>query len=153
MTAGRCNLGVKGSIISPANFFSREEEKTKLNWYCFEYARELERSIRQDRRLCRQLHRKKVDDRAIAGFCIHYAKQMQREIIDRVSGHTKNVRLGYEEIETYFPDIGDLLVDRLLTAAARAWDWLTEVCVVCPTRCISERNEIASMFDDPYYWG
>jgi hypothetical protein len=153
MTAGRCNQRLKGSIISPTHFFSRAEEKTKLNWYCFEYARGLEMLIRRDRRLCGQLRRKKVDDRAIAGFCIHYAKKMQREIIDRVSGHTKNVRLGYEEIETYFPDIGDLLVDRLLTAAAKAWDWQTDACVVCPTRCISERNEIAPMFDDPYYRG
>jgi hypothetical protein len=153
MTAGRCNQRRKGSIISPAHFFSRAEEKTKLNWYCFEYARGLEMLIRRDRRLCGHLRRKKIDDRAIADFCIHYAKKMRREVIDRVSGRTKNVRMGYEEIETYFPAIGDLLVDRLLTAAAKAWDLQTEACVVCPTRCISERNEIATMFDDPYYWG
>jgi hypothetical protein len=36
--------------------------------------------------------------------------------------------------------------------AAKAWDFQTEGCEVCPTRCISEKYERALMFDDPYYW-
>jgi hypothetical protein len=77
---------------------------------------------------------------------------MKKVILDKLEGRITNVRLGYEAIEEFFPDIGDRLVDKLLTIAAKAWDSQTEVCVVCPTRCISERNERASMFDDPYYY-
>jgi uncharacterized cysteine cluster protein YcgN (CxxCxxCC family) len=40
-------------------------------------------------------------------------------------------------------------VDRLLTHAAEAWNTLTEGCGECPTRCISERDQRAPMFDDP----
>lgn len=139
-------------LITPADFFSTDGEKTKLNWFLFEYALEFEAFIRRDKKLTSSLRRKGVEETAIASFCIHYAKQMKREILDRVSGRTANVRIGYERIEAYFSQIGDELVDKLLTRAAEAWDSQTETCLVCPTRCISERYRRAPMFDDPYYW-
>ena len=139
-------------LITPADFFSTDQEKIKLNWFLFEYALELEAFIRRDKKLCSRLRRKGVDDQAIAAFCIHHAKQMRSEVLSRVSGKTTNVFMGYEGIEAYFPRIGDELVDQLLTKVAEAWDSQTEGCSVCPTRCISERNQRAPMFDDPYYW-
>ena len=59
--------------------------------------------------------------------------------------------MGYESIEACFPTVGDELVDRLLSKAAEARDSQTEACGVCPTRCISEMTQCASMFDDPAY--
>ena len=85
-------------------------------------------------------------------FCVHDAKHMKQEILDKLAGRIANVRLGYLEIERFFPQIGDRLVDRLLTVVGKAWESQTELCVVCPTRCISERNKRAPMFDDPDYW-
>jgi hypothetical protein len=140
------------SHISPAHFFSTDQDKTKLNWFLFEFARELESFVHRKRRLRSRLSRKKVDDNALAGFCVHYAKSMKGQILARVSGQTDNVRIGYEEIETYFTKIGDYLVDQLLTVAAEAWESQTAACACCPTRCISERDERASMFDDPDSW-
>ena len=153
MTASRENPKRKRQIISPADFYTSEEEKTKLNWFCFEFALELEMFIHRDRKLRSQLWRKKINDKKIAGFCIHYAKHMKGEVLDQLSGKVPNVRIGYEQIETYFPTIGDLLVDRLLTVTAKAWDSQTDACVSCPTRCISEKDHMAPMFDDKYYWG
>ena len=142
----------KERYITPGDFFSDESEKTKLNWFLFEYALELEMFIRRDKRLKGQLARKGVNEEAIAKFCVHYAKHMKPQILDRVSGRTENVNIGYEEIEAYFPGIGDRLVDRILMRAAEAWNSQTEACVVCITRCISERDQRAPMFDDPDYW-
>ncbi len=99
-----------------------------------------------------QLHRAGVDDGRMRDFCVHYAKHMKKEILDKLAGRTANVGLGYLEIERFFPQIGDRLVDRLLTVVGKAWDSQTELCVVCPTRCISERDKRAPMFDDPDYW-
>lgn len=138
--------------ISPDRFFSTDAEKTKLNWFLFEFALELERFIAKEKRLTAQLDRKGVDDHRIGDFCVHYAKHMKQEILDKLAGRVANVRLGYEGIEAFFPKIGDRLVDWLLTVAAKAWDSQTEACVVCPTRCISEKDERAPMFEDPYYW-
>ncbi len=45
---------------------------------------------------------------------------MKGEVLDQLSGRVPNVRIGYEQIETYFPTTGNLLVDRLLTVTAKA---------------------------------
>jgi predicted GNAT family acetyltransferase len=137
--------------VSPKDFFSTNEDKTKLNWFLFEYALQLEILAWYDRGLRERLRGKGIGDKEVAAFCVRYAKHMKAEILDRVSGKTENVRMGYEPIEAYFPTIGDALVDRLLTKAAEAWDSQTEVCVVCPARCISEKEQRATMFDDPCY--
>ena len=138
--------------VSPASFFSTDAEKTKLNWFLFEFARELQSVIARDKRLRVRLQRKGVTQSRTAEFCVHYAKHMKGEILAKLAGRTPQVRIGYQEIEAFFPEIGDRLVDQLLTVAAKAWDSQTEACVVCPTRCISEKDERALMFDDPYYW-
>ena len=138
-------------LISPADFFSCKKEKTKLNWFCFEFALEFQNFIYRDLKLKSQLKRKKIDDEAIAKFCIHYAKHMKKPILDKITGLSENLTLSYLEIENYFPSIDDCLVDRLLTIAGKAWDSQTELCMCCPTRCISERDKIAPMFDDPFY--
>jgi|GEM_PF-1135630 len=138
--------------VSPDRFFSTDVEKTKLNWFLFEFAQETESFIRREKRLRRQLHRKKVGDSRIGDFCVHYAKHMKGQILNKLAGRIPRVRIGYEEIEAFFPEIGDRLVDQVLTVVAKAWDSQTEACVACPTRCISERDQRAPMFDDPYYW-
>jgi len=138
-------------FISPDAFHNSETEKTKLNWFLFEYALEYEAHIQRDMKLHTRLDRKGVDDRAIAVFCIQHAKQMRWPILDRVSGKSGSIEFGYRSIEAYFPRIGDALVNHLLTTAAKAWDSLTDKCVSCPTRCISERDKKAMMFDEPFY--
>ncbi len=143
----------KNALITPAQFYSRRQEKTKLNWFCFEYALELEKTIKTDRRLLSKLTGKGVDDAKIAAFCIHFAKYMKGEVMAQVSGRIPQVRIRYEPIESFFPSIGDALVDRILTISAKAWDSHTACCIVCPTRCISEKEQRATMFDDPFYWG
>lgn len=137
--------------ISPDAFYNSETEKTKLNWFLFEYALEYEAHIYEDKKLHTRLDRKGVDDRAIAEFCIQYAKQMNGQILARVLHKIGNIEFGYRSIEAYFPHIGDELVNSLLTAAAKAWDSLTGRCVSCPTRCISERDRKATMFNGPFY--
>ncbi|MFC1836295.1 hypothetical protein ACFL2Q_16505 [Thermodesulfobacteriota bacterium] len=143
----------KGKLITPDQFYSKKREKTKLNWFCFEYALELEKSIQVERGLDSKLTRKGVDAAQIAQFCVHYSKHMKEEVLHQVSGRIPQVRIRYEPIESFFPKIGDALVDQLLTTAAKAWDSHLGCCVMCPTRCISEKDQRATMFDDPQYWG
>ena len=139
-------------FVSPGSFYSTEAEKTKLNWFLFELAREIESSVKGNKRLKKQLLRKGIDDSRIGDFCVYYAKSMKIQILERLSGGIPHVQLGYEKIESFFPEIGDRLVDQMLTLVGEAWNAQTELCVVCPTRCISERDQAASMFDDPDYW-
>jgi len=140
------------SPISPGHFFSNPAEKTKLNWFLFEYARELECFIRHKKPLWNKLNKKGVNRQVLAGFCIHYAKLMKTQILDRVSERIQSVVMGYEEFDAYFPQIGAALVDELLTTAAQAWDSQIDGCVICSARCITEKEEYAPMFDDPDHW-
>jgi len=138
--------------IKPSNFFTRDEDKTKLNWFLFEFASELESFIAKDRSLRSKLSNKGISEHQIGRFCIHYAKHMKSQILDRVSNTTSNIRISYEPIEEFFPKLNDRLVDRLLTVIGKAWKSQTDLCVACPTRCISEKDEKTPMFDDQSYY-
>jgi hypothetical protein len=52
----------------------------------------------------------------------------------------------------YSNNLSDQLVDDLLISAFSAGDAITEMCVICPIRCISEKEQKAPMFDDPFYY-
>ncbi|KHE93064.1 MAG: hypothetical protein K8F52_04520 [Candidatus Scalindua rubra] len=139
----------ENNLIVPANFYSEESEKTKLNWFCYEYALELQTFFNQ--KLKRKLLKKNINKNGIADFCIYHSKFMKGPILDRLSGKNNDLEITYHPIEKFFPFIGDKLVDEILTIVGKAWDSQTEVCVQCPTRCISEKTKVAPMFDDPYY--
>ena len=138
------------ATITPAAFYTNEKDKIKLNWFLFEYAAELDSHIK--RSLRKRLKRKNIGNRKIAEFCIYYSKEMKGEILDKLSGRTENVSLSYHAIEEFFPHLNDKLVNDLLTSAFDAWDSITSMCVKCPTRCISEKDNKAPMFDDPMYY-
>jgi len=147
---GMKNQGEKGMQlpeISPAAFFESDEEKTKLNWFCFEFAAEIKSHLGKP--LLRKLKKEGVDAGDLAGFCIHYSKEMKTKIAGKVAGNQEDMVLSYLPIENYFSFLSDKLVDELLTVVGKAWDELTAMCVMCPTRCISEMNARAEMFDDP----
>lgn len=144
--------GLFKHVVLPGRFFSTDAEKTKLNWFLFEYAQECESFIHRDQRLRQSLAREGVDAARIGDLCVHYSKQMKQQILDKVEGRIPEIRIGYEPIESFLPEIGDRLVDQLLTVFAEAWKSQTDMCAICPTRCISERNRRAPMFDEPFYW-
>jgi len=137
-------------LITPAAFYSTEKEKIKLNWFLFEYAAEFDSHIK--RTLRKRLKRKNIDNNKIAELCIYYSKHMKWEILDKLYGKIENVSLSYHAIEEFFPNLNDKLVDDLLTSAFDAWDSITSMCVTCPTRCISEKDQKAPMFEDPNYY-
>jgi len=136
--------------ISPTDFFSSDSEKTKLNWFLFEYASGIQPKI--GRPLRKGLERKGVKENDIAEFCIYCAKQIEQPIFDKLSGEAADMVLSYHPIEAFFPFLRNKLVDNLLIVAGKAWEGLIEMCAQCPTRCISEKEEKASMFDDPFYY-
>ena len=136
-------------IIKPTSFYSRESEKTKLNWFCYEIALSIELDIK--RNLGKQLMKYKIDDRAIAEFSIYYSKVMKDIILQKLSGKIKIVIHSYEPIESYFPKINDKMVNKMLDEIAKAWDEQLSVCVHCPNRCVSEKDAYCPMFDNDHY--
>ena len=130
--------------ITPAAFYANEKDKIKLNWFLFEFAADFNSHITHPLR--KRLKRQDIDDDKIAEFCIYYSKKIKGGILDKLSGKIENISLSYHAIEVFFPHLNDKLVDDLLTSAFDAWDSITSMCVTCPTRCISEKDNKAPMY-------
>lgn len=132
--------------ITPEDFYSNESEKTKFNWFCFEFALEIMDCLGEP--LKEEIRGEGYEDEDIVKFCIYYSKQTKSAIRMKLRGYSPAMELSYFPIENYFTAMSDELVDDVLTAVGRAWDRLLDCCVVCSQQCITDRDSKASMFDD-----
>lgn len=134
------------NMIKPTSFYSSESEKKKLNWFCYE----LSLAIYDDMRgsIGKRLKKHKISDEALAEFSIYISKKMKGIILQKLSGRIEQVYFSYEMIESYFPNLNDRMVNKMLDVISKTWDNLLSFCEICPNRCISERDAYCTMFDD-----
>ena len=126
-------------MIRPTSFYSSEGEKVKLNWFCYELALSIYDSMKDE--LAHPAREgRKISDEILADFSIHYAKGMKDEVLRQLSGEIEKVCISYEPIESFFPDIGDDMVNKMTDVISQAWDEMLSICEVCPNRCISEKD-------------
>ena len=136
-------LGI--SMIKPTSFYSSENEKTKLNWFCYELSMGIYDEIKEN--FGKRLKKYKIDNEALAEFSIYISKKMKDIILQKLSDRIENVYFSYEMVESYFPNLSDRQVNKMLDAISKAWDELLSICEICPTRCISEKDAYCTMFD------
>ena len=134
------------SMIKPTSFYSSESEKTKLNWFCYELSVGMYDEMKED--IGKQLKKHKIRDEILAVFSIYISKKMKDIILQKLSGRIDKVYFSYEMIESYFPNLDDKLVDKMLDSISETWDVQLSLCEICPTRCISEKDEYCTMFND-----
>jgi len=135
-------------------FYTNEREKTKINWFCFEYALEFYTFIMGSKAL--RKYRARNSNEEIAAFCAHFAKQMKRSVYDRLARITPAVILDEDYIADYYPKNTQRQNKVFIDVAGKAWDNLLSVCETCPVRCISEREKRSEFFDryeKGGYWG
>ncbi|MDI6886402.1 MAG: hypothetical protein QMD22_08705 [archaeon] len=137
------------SMIKPISFYSSESEKIKLNWFCYELSMAIYDEIKEN--LGKRLKKYKIDDEPLAEFSIYISKKMKDIILQKLSGRIEKVYFSYEMVESYFPNLSDKLVNKVLDGISKAWDELLSVCEICPTRCISEKDAYCTMFDEGPY--
>ena len=133
-------------MIKPTSFYSNESEKIKLNWFCYELSIEIYDNMKKD--IGYRLKKNKISDDVLAEFSICTSKKLKDVILLQVSGKIKKVCLSYELIESYFPNIDDRMINKMLNVLSKAWDGLLSFCVACPNRCISEKDEYCTLFND-----
>jgi uncharacterized Fe-S radical SAM superfamily protein PflX len=126
-------------------FYKDEKEKTKINWFCFEYALEFYTFIMKSEAL--QKYRKRNSREEIAAFCTHFAKQMKKSVYDKLARITPVVIIDEEYIASYYPKNTQRQNKVFIEVAGEAWDNLLSACEVCPVRCISEREKRSDFFD------
>jgi len=134
-------------LIKPTSFYSDEHEKTKLNWFCYQLALSFYLAVTS--KLGKKLEKRyRIDEEEIADFSIYFAKRMKEIILQKLSGEIETVYFSYDLVEAYFPTLSDRMVDKMLDAIAEAWDELLSICESCPNRCVTERDEYCTMFDE-----
>lgn len=132
--------------IKPGYFYKDNTEKTKLNWFCYEYAYCFYSKLREKPGL--KKYRACHMQENITAFSVHFSKAMKQSIHDKLSGRTSRVIFDEDYVHAFYPKSPPRQTKLLLAAAAEAWDEHLSVCEVCPTRCISERYEYCIMFDN-----
>ncbi len=134
------------SMIKPSVFVHQESEKTKLNWFCYEMSMTFYEEMNEN--IGTSLKKYRISDKDIADFSIYLSKRMKGIILKKLSGRIDKVYFSYEMVESYFPKLNDRLVNKLLKVLSKAWYKQLDFCVVCPTRCVSEKDAYCTMFDE-----
>jgi hypothetical protein len=129
-------------------FYRNEEEKIKINWFCYEYGNLFFEKIKKSRKLDK--YRQRHSKEEIARFCAHFSLAMKKSIDDHLRGITDATLIDDEYIYEFYPRISAKVVDAFAAAAGDAWEEMFIACVNCPTRCISERYAYTDMFDRLY---
>ena len=131
--------------IKAKYFYENENEKTKLNWFCYEYAFVLYKNIMEAKIL--KKYRKKNKNEQIVKFCVYFSKEMKRSIHEKLGRIVENTTFYEEYVKDYYPNNTNAENYLLLNVATKAWDEMLSNCVYCPTRCISEMNKKCILFD------
>ena len=130
--------------ISPASFYSNDSEKTKLNWLCYELAMGIYGKImeEEDEEFMRHI----FDVGAVTDFSVHLSKRIGGGLTKSPSGRIdKDYVLGASK--RFFPGLTRRVYDTMFKAVSEAVKELLEICELCPTRCLYEKNAYCTMFD------
>ncbi|MBT4079697.1 MAG: hypothetical protein HOL17_00035 [Gammaproteobacteria bacterium] len=139
------------SKISPDHFFANESEKTKLNWFAFELAREVDHVVPY--KFKKYLAKRGCTKETFNMSCVKLAGLLQKEAVNSLSsGNT--MCLSYEAIEKAFnkPKLNKKAINDLLSCVQSAWDNLLRMCVSCPSACVSNKDDYCEMFNDKMYY-
>jgi len=131
--------------IKAEYFYENENEKVKLNWFCYEYAFALYTKIRLNDDL--KSYRAKNNQEEIVDFCVYFSKTMKKSIYERLSGMTEATTFYEDYVEWYYPKMKEDEKLRMLKTAMESFDEVISKCINCPVRCISEMDENCVFFD------
>lgn len=136
--------------ISAKKFYNAPDQKTKLNWFTYEIALSFQSEL-HDPSLVAVCKRHKITEQQIATFCIHYAKHMKKVILSFLRGEIPLIEIPYEPVYAMWPSLSEDELIAIQDHLDKAWDTQLDSCVNCPSRCISEKERLCAMFDDPDY--
>jgi hypothetical protein len=130
--------------VKAENFYKDAGDKTKLNWFLYEYSNIFFSKIAESPKLAQ--YRKKHNEESISAFCVYYSKRLRQSIVDTYSGKTKGVMIYARYIYEFYPNNTYAQTQRLLEAAGDAWSEHLQVCANCPNQCITDGFERTDMF-------
>ncbi|MFH1431909.1 MAG: SEC-C metal-binding domain-containing protein [archaeon] len=133
------------AIIKPSSFYSSKDDKILLNWHCYEVAMAFYDQIKKDHP--EQLKKYAISNIQLAGFSIYLSKKIKIIILQTLGGRIKEPYISDEIIISFFPYLDYKMIEKLLESSICAWKQLLDACTICPTACLTNRNEYCAMFD------
>lgn len=132
-------------VISPASFYSKDSEKTKLNWLCYELAMGIYDKImeEEDEEVMRHI----FDVGAVTDFSVHLSKVIGGSLAQKPSGRIDKDYV-LRASKRFFPSLTRRVYDTMFKAVSEAVKEMLETCESCPTRCLYEKNAHCTMFDE-----
>jgi len=132
--------------VGACNFYKDKGDKTKQNWFLYEYSNMLYSKIEESRALA--AYRKKRGEEDIAAFCVYFSKRMRQSIANADAGRTSGVEINGRYVYEFYPGNTYAQTQKLLEAAVEAWDEHLQTCSACPNLCLANGYEITDMFDN-----
>ena len=139
------------SKIQPYHFFSNQEEKTKLNWFSFELACEIDQAVSY--KFKKYLSKKGYTKESFNKSCIYLAVLLQGVALKKLRNEISGMEINYTEVKKAFPKLNDKTINKLSVCTGDAWENLLRVCVSCPSACVSNKDDYSPMFNDKSYYG
>jgi hypothetical protein len=99
-------------------FYNSEEDKTKINWFCYEYAYVLYDNIRKTAML--KKYRDKNTQDEIVRFCVDFAKEVKSSIYRGLYGVIEKPLVYEKYVGNYYPQHTTTDNFLLLNVATRA---------------------------------
>ena len=132
--------------VSADKFYMDDGDKTKQNWFLYEYSNIMFSKIAESPQLMD--YRKKHDEGGIADFCVYFSKRLRLSIYNLNAGKVNGVVIDARYVYEFYPGNPKALTQRLLAAAEEAWKEHVAACINCPNRCIEDGLEMTAMFDN-----
>ena len=135
------------SLIPASWFYRSDSEKTKFNWFLYEYACKLFEHIDANRSKRISDWKAKYSEEQIAAFCAYYSKRMKRSVIELLEADSAIVKVYDDYLTDYCHDNIQRENHLINKIAVDALDDLFEGCGVCPTQCLRDRFARCELFD------
>lgn len=132
--------------VAADNFYKDGGDKTKQNWFLYEFSNVLFSKIEQSGELAP--YRKKHSEENISAFCVYLSKRLRQSINNVEKKMASSVTINGRYVYEFYPGNTYAQTQKLLEVACEAWDEHLLVCSACPNQCLTEGFELTNMFDN-----
>ena len=127
-------------------FYCIEGNRTKLNWFLFEFAVEYYSGINGSDEL--EDYRSQYGEQYIAQYCAYFARRLKESLLNELRGRTKSVIFHERYIGDFYPHHSSDFNHVLNRQAMGSFEALQSKCDGCRQRCLFDYRAISAYFDD-----
>jgi len=127
-------------------FYYIEGNKSKLNWFLFEFALEYYDAICRSSLL--EDYRSQYGEQYIAQYCTYFARRLKESLLNELRGRTKRVIFYERYISDFYPHHDSELDYALNQLAMDSFETLQSKCDECRQQCLFDYRAISAYFDE-----